>query len=972
MKCKKCGVELLPTQKFCYNCGTANENRQCSICGNIMKNGYCIHCRRKQKSNYNCPQRYCIKCNKPVSGEDFLCEQCKAKKRKTTSLWMRSVAAVLMVALLSGIAVRYAGNRVPKIKDAEKTVSVIKDGGEELKDESTLVEMTEKPTEFKAKEDSTDIPAGASVKESIHSGKCGDNLTWEIIDAGKTLIISGTGEMYDFVMPGIQYINADGKTEDPPNDPPWYLYSGNVKRIVISEGVTSIGQHAFQDIYSLKTVSLSDGLKRIGLSAFDGCKNLETIHIPASTTQIGDPNIYNCIGLMPFGDCERLEGIWVDEDNPNYSSDEKGILYNKDKTKLLQYPGSLEGKLIVPEGVQALGIDRAPGLTKIIIPASVKDMEWFTSVGGLFKGLEVDENNQYYSTDEFGVLFNKNKTKLLKAPDRMPSHYSIPNTVKTIDAHAFLFASHSNLTSVGIPDSISFIDIYAFDSLKGLQNIYYNGTENQWDDIKVEIHNDPLMDVTIHFESLPPESAIQAAQTYLNEKDSVEEKTPSVWKTEPTESNETVAETGINEEVTVDAEGKSEQKMTAIIMVWILGITGILLLLINCKTQISMRLIILIAVSSITLLGIFSVLILEKSNTKQNTSTAGTVPIRMESEGTENTEPPVWTQNVLMSTNREDVHVSNYPDEVSMVASVFNTDVKRGEIKTVTFLNTLKDMPSNSWDVSEYQNGSVMAWIVPNEEMYDLYIAGEGGVNGVLGCAYLFSYYSNLEQIDFRNAFFTDAAATMQEMFYNCKKLTNLDIVGFKTDNVWNYTQMFEGCEMLQNLDVSNFSTEKAFVMGGMFANCRSLTKLDISNFDMTEVADISNMFMDCEKIECLDVSRWNTSNVQHIYGIFRGCRSLSKLDVSKWDTSNVSDMRNVFGEGFFVDGGCEQLESLDVSGWDVSKVTDMSGMFYGCKNLHNLNISNWNVSNVINFGKFFPYDTLPDGTSWLTLFVSS
>lgn len=145
MKCKKCGVELLPTQKFCYNCGTANGNRQCSICGNIMENGYCIHCRRKQKSNYNCPQRYCIKCSKPVSGEDFLCEQCKAKKR-TTSLWMRTIAAVLVVALLSGIAVHFVGNRMPKVKNAEQAISALNDLGEEWGYENAFSELTEKNT----------------------------------------------------------------------------------------------------------------------------------------------------------------------------------------------------------------------------------------------------------------------------------------------------------------------------------------------------------------------------------------------------------------------------------------------------------------------------------------------------------------------------------------------------------------------------------------------------------------------------------------------------------------------------------------------------------------------------------------------------------------------------------------------------------------------------------------------------------
>ena len=115
-KCEKCGATLTADQRFCFSCGTPVER-------NIA---FDSPVQMSQSS------RYCIKCGKPVVGEVFLCEQCKAKKKRTTSLWMRSVAAVLVVALLSGIAVHFVGNRTLNVKNAEQTSPVLKDLGDEV------------------------------------------------------------------------------------------------------------------------------------------------------------------------------------------------------------------------------------------------------------------------------------------------------------------------------------------------------------------------------------------------------------------------------------------------------------------------------------------------------------------------------------------------------------------------------------------------------------------------------------------------------------------------------------------------------------------------------------------------------------------------------------------------------------------------------------------------------------------------
>ena len=250
----------------------------------------------------------------------------------------------------------------------------------------------------------------------------------------------------------------------------------------------------------------------------------------------------------------------------------------------------------------------------------------------------------------------------------------------------------------------------------------------------------------------------------------------------------------------------------------------------------------------------------------------------------------------MLKPQKNNILKSDYGD------SVFgNTQLTRETITSITFRDTLADMPQSAWDASEAQDGSVMAWV---ENQSDLIIAGEGGVTAGRSCAHMFKGYKNVTQIDFNGCFDTSDVSDMEGMFRKCRALKSLDVSRWNTSNVTNMVSMFNGCTSLSSLDVSRWNTSNMTDMGYMFSWCHTLNGLD--------------------------VSRWNTSNVTSMWEMFYKCWSLSSLDVSRWNTSNVTSMWNMFQE-------CRSLNSLDISRWDTSNVTNMSHMFFLCSNLHSI-----------------------------------
>ncbi len=174
----------------------------------------------------------------------------------------------------------------------------------------------------------------------LASGTCGaqgDNLTWEL-SCDSVLTISGTGEMQGC------YTNQ-----------PWRYVDMAITKVIIKEGVTSIGHWAFPGCNNITSISLPNSLIKIEYSALS-CSKLRSIIIPENVSEIGQN------ALKGSG----LENIQVAEGNPFFCSVD-GVLFNKDTTILLCYPEALQGECVIPSNVNKIGYLAlsVSGITKI-------------------------------------------------------------------------------------------------------------------------------------------------------------------------------------------------------------------------------------------------------------------------------------------------------------------------------------------------------------------------------------------------------------------------------------------------------------------------------------------------------------------------------------------------------------------------------------------------------------------------------
>ena len=400
------------------------------------------------------------------------------------------------------------------------------------------------------------INATIHFNTATTSGICGDNLTWELDDNG-VLTISGSGDMYDYR----DYYASEDPTA------PWYPYANDINKIVIEEGVTGIGKAAFVYCMNVDSVSIPSTVTEIRYYAFHNCTALTDLVIPEGVVSIGErafnytglrsvelpsslreigtkafhessllevyiPENVSSIGENAFGSCNKLTGIWVDEENNYYCNDKVGALFNKSKTKLLAIPANLT-RYDIPQGVEYIDAHLAyfhmnleiitipssvayigeyafacTKLTSVVLPVGVKELgynvfcgcDYLTSVvlpegleyigSGAFDGCKaltsvtIPQSVQYISMDTFA---NCDSLEKIVLPDKLLS----------ISDHAFY--NCTSLNHVIIPVTVEYIASNAFLGCESLTDVYYTGSEADWEKLILNSGNEILTGVTIHY-----------------------------------------------------------------------------------------------------------------------------------------------------------------------------------------------------------------------------------------------------------------------------------------------------------------------------------------------------------------------------------------------------------------------------------------------------------------------------------------
>ncbi len=336
--------------------------------------------------------------------------------------------------------------------------------------------------------------------ETVASGKCGGNVTWVLDDNG-TLTISGAGKMYDY--------NSYEQR--------WGNHCNSIRKLVIENGVTSIGNYAFDGCTGLTSVTIPDSVTSIGGSAFADCTGLMSVTIPNDVTSIGDWAFRDCTNLtVVYWNAENIIYPSPSFDNPFYNPFQNlgvsggfAVIFGDSVESIPNYAFSDCTELTnvtIPDSVTSIGdyaFSGCTGLTSVTIPDSVTSIERCAFFG--CTGLTSVTISDGVTSIGYSTFSDCTCLTSVTIPDSITSiercafsgctgliSVTIPGSVTNLGAEVFsgctgltsvtisdgvtdigfsTFSGCTSLTSVTIPDSVTGIGGYTFSGCTGLTSV---------------------------------------------------------------------------------------------------------------------------------------------------------------------------------------------------------------------------------------------------------------------------------------------------------------------------------------------------------------------------------------------------------------------------------------------------------------------------------------------------------------------
>ncbi len=296
------------------------------------------------------------------------------------------------------------------------------------------------------------VPQAAAYDIDPYRGLTG-KTSWSIDENGK-LTVSGTGP--------IEYRVKDSRYEYKCS-PLWESRLSDITSAVIEPGITEISDSAFYNCINLKSISIPDTVTSVSYDAFRSCTALTSVFIPSGVEEINS---------TAFDGCTGLKEITVDPANTAYSSDESGVLFNKDKTELILFPAASETKeYSVPSTVRTIAdyaFYSCTGLKSVTVPNGVNNI----GISAFQDCSSLESISLPDSVAELATCAFCGCSAL--------AEFAVP--AETAYVPNYLLMNCTSLKKVTIPSGVSSISSGAFINCKSLETITVGNANEKFSD----------------------------------------------------------------------------------------------------------------------------------------------------------------------------------------------------------------------------------------------------------------------------------------------------------------------------------------------------------------------------------------------------------------------------------------------------------------------------------------------------------
>lgn len=297
----------------------------------------------------------------------------------------------------------------------------------------------------------------------------------------------------------------------------------------IPEGTKEICDYAFEDSVYLEKVIIPVSMEVLGDSAFYASEELTAVSF------LGE-NVTEIVSCA-FEDCYQLKDVAI----PYGVTEIKYATFYDTAIEYMDIPASVKAiddyafaycydlkEIVFRNGLESIGeyaFYSCGQLSKVEIPATVVTIEKYAFRTYGLEEIVVDENNEYFSNDDTGTLFNKEKTVLVQYPiGNERKIFTIPDTVLRIKDGAFTdcnnlrevivpegvtnigasaFEACYSLSDITIPKTVTGIGYKAFCCCYNLVDVYYGGSEDDFKAITISEENTDLLEARIHYQKKP-------------------------------------------------------------------------------------------------------------------------------------------------------------------------------------------------------------------------------------------------------------------------------------------------------------------------------------------------------------------------------------------------------------------------------------------------------------------------------------